>query len=145
MQSDIPQSVGTRGGYFRCVRLRDGRFHLVKPGPIPCLLFGGDYILASESFAELLRELCSHCLDFRRTEIVQIATGEVYGSYFEVIPHDEITPESISKVSAAGFHAWCFGEKHLFVSPAVAEEIRKRGFDEVTFSAGFSHFAAGTA
>lgn len=143
MQSDIPQSVGTRGGYYRCVRLKDGRFHLVKPGPIPHLFFGGDYILASERCAELLRELCAHCLDFRRTEIVQIATGEMFGTYFEVIPHDKITPESISKVSAAGFHAWRFGNKHLFVTQAVAEEIRKRGFNEITFSPGFSHFTAG--
>jgi hypothetical protein len=145
MQSDMPQSVETRQGYHRCVRLADGRFHLVKPGPLAHLFYCGDSILASETFAELLREMCSHCLEFRRTEIVQIATGERFGTYFEVIANDKITPESIGKVSAVGFHAWRYGSRHLFVTPAVADEIRKRGFDEITFSPGFSDFAAAAA
>jgi hypothetical protein len=106
------------------------------------LFYGGDFILASETFAELLRELCAPCLDFRRTEIVQIATGERFGTYFEVTPHDKITPESISTVSSAGFHAWRYGSHQLFVTQAVADAIQERGFDEITFSPGFSHYAA---
>src|SRR5581483_1523648 len=138
MQSDVPQSVARRQGYHRCVRLADGRFHLFKPGPLAHLLYGGDFILASETFAELLRETCSHCLDFRRTEIVQIATGERFGIYFEIIPYDEIAPESIGKVSTVGFHAWRYGSSDLFVTQAVADEIQKRGFDGITFSPGFT-------
>jgi hypothetical protein len=145
MQSDIPQSVEPRDGYHRCVRLADGRFHLVKPGPLATLFYGGDSILASETFAGLLRELCSHCLDFRCAEIVQIATGERFGTYFEVLPRDKITPESIRNISAQGFHVWRYGSRHLFVTPAVAEEIQKRGFDDISFSPGFTHFAAAAA
>jgi len=134
MQSDKPQLLETRQGYLRCVRLTDGRFHLVKPGPLSHLIYGGDFILASESFAELLRELCSHCMDFRRTEIVQIATGERFGTYFEIIPHDKITPKDIGTISAVGFHAWHYGRRNLYVTHAVADVIQKRGFDEITVS-----------
>lgn len=145
MQPNIPQSVGSRQGSFRCVRLSDGRFHLAWPGPLAHLFNGTDHILVSEDLAKVFRETCAHCLDLRRAEIVQVATGESFGIYFEVIAHDTITLETINKVCADGFHVWRFGNRHLFVTPAVADEIRKRGFDGISFSPGFSHFAAATA
>ena len=145
MRSDIPQSIEARNGSYRCVRLSDGRFHLVKPGPLADLFYGGGHILASEVFAGVLRETCAHCLDLRRTELVQIATGEIFGIYYEVLPHDEFTPDDIDRVPALGFHAWHFQRAHLFVSPTVAEVIRQRGFDDLSFSPGFSRFAGAAA
>jgi hypothetical protein len=145
MQSNIPQSIETRDGSYRCVRLTDGRFHLLKPGPLAHLFIGGDHILVSEKFAEVLRETCAHCLDLRRTELVQLATGEIFGIYYEVIPHDEVTPEDVDRVRASGFHVWHFGRANLFVSAAVVEQMQQRGIDGISFSPGFSRFAGAAA
>src|SRR6266516_7432900 len=101
MRSDIPQSIEIRNGSYRCVRLSDGRFHLVKPGPLAHLYYGGDHVLASEAFAGVLRETCAHCLDLRCTELVQIATGETFGNCYEVLPHDEFTPHDADRVRAS--------------------------------------------
>jgi hypothetical protein len=106
------------------MRLHDGRFQLFKSGPLAHLFHGGDHILVSDAFAAVLRDTCAHCLDLRRTELVQIASGETFGSYDEVIQHDEFTPDDLDTVHASGFHAWHFRRVHLFVSPEVAERIR---------------------
>ena len=145
MQSEAPQYIEGKNSSHRCVRLRDGRFHLVRPGPLTALFYGGDHILVSEPLAAVLRDTCAHCLELHRTEIVQVASGESFGIYYEVRPHEELTPEDIDRVSASGFHAWHFRRAHLFVSPEVAERIRQRRFDDISFSPGFSRFAGALA
>jgi hypothetical protein len=127
------------------MRLPDGRFHLFKSGPLVNLFHGGDHILVSEAFAAVLRDTCSHCLDLRSTELVQVATGETLGNYYEVLPRDEFTPEDVDTARSLGFHAWHFRREHLFVSSEVAERIRQRGFDDLSFSPGFSQFAGAAA
>jgi hypothetical protein len=104
------------------------------------LLFGGDLIAASEAFSAVLQETCAHCLHFRRTELVQVVTGEVFGVYDEVFPKDELSPDNIPLVRAPLLHAWHFQHAYLFVSPDVAAHIRKQGFIGFSFSAGFSQF-----
>jgi len=109
------------------------------------MFHGGDHIIVSEPFAAVLREACVHCMDLRGTELVQVATGETFGSYFEVLAHDEFTPEDVGTVHASGLHAWHFRREHLFVSPDLAERIRQRGLDGISFSPGFSRFAGAAA
>jgi hypothetical protein len=108
VHSDTPYHVEAKNSSYRCVRLADGRFHLVRPGPLAHLFYGGDHILVSEALAAVLRDTCSHCLDLRRTELVQVATGETFGIYCEVLPRDEFTPEGLDTVRSSGFHAWHF-------------------------------------
>ena len=141
MKPDAPYFVETRNGSGRCVRLQDGRFHLVRPGPLTNLFYGSDHILVSESFADSLRDLCAQCLELQRRELVQIATGERFGYYYEVLPYDEITPTNMSSLHVSGCHAWHFGRSHLFVTPTVIEHIEQRGIGELSYSLGFSRFA----
>jgi len=141
MKPDVPYFVETKNGSDRCVRLQDGRFHLFWPGPLTNLFYGTDHILVSEAFADVLRDVCVHCLDLRCTELVKAVTGERFGYYYEVLPYDEITPADINSVRASGCHAWHFCRRHLFVSPTVIEYIRQRGIGELSYSLGFSRFA----
>lgn len=122
------------------MRLSDGRFHLFADGPMAQMFYGG-HIIVSETFAAVLRDTCAHCLDLRRTELLQIATGKTLAVYYEVLPQDEITPGEVGAVRSSKFHAWHFKREHLFVSPAVAEQIRERGVGGISFSPGFSRFA----
>jgi hypothetical protein len=142
--TETPQHIAAKDGSFRCVRLRDGRFHLIRPGPLPHLFYGGNHILVSETFAPVFRNTCAHCVDLRCTELVQVATGETLGRYYEVQPHKEILPGNISQVQVSGYHAWHFRHGELFVSPAVVGHIIQQGIAGLSFSPGFSKFA-GTA
>jgi hypothetical protein len=144
-RSDIPVHVGVEPGAAWCVRLDDGRFHVVRAGRMGNLFDGGGDILASEALAGVLRETCSHCVEFRRTELVQVATGERFGTFYEICPREEVTPDLIGKVDATGLHAWRFGRAHLFVSPKVAEGIQKEAFADLVFSPGFSAFGGGSS
>src|SRR5215204_5340808 len=136
-----PQHVVAKNGTRRCVRLKDGRFHLVQPGPLVPLFSGGNHIVASETFAAVLRETCAHSVDLRETEVVQLATGETFGRYYEVRPHEEIFPENINQVQVSGCHVWHFRHGELFVSPSLAELVRQRGITELIFSPSFTGFA----
>ena len=140
MKSDVPQHVTMREGLLRCVRLSDGRFHLVRGGQLVDLFSGGNHILVSETLASVLRTVCAHCIEFRPTELVQIAEGEKLGNYYELLPHHEFTPDD-RDVDASDFHAWHFRQGNLFVSPKVAEILQERGFQDLSFSPGFTEFA----
>src|SRR5688572_27625395 len=142
---EVPVHFGMKPGAPWCVRLDDGRFHVVWPGRMGNLFDCGDDILVSEALAAVLRETCSHCVECRATELVQVATGERFGTVYEICPREEITPELIQKVDATGLHAWRFGRAHLFVSPKVAELIRKEAFADLVFSPGFSAFGGGSS
>jgi hypothetical protein len=135
-----PYNVETKEGSSRCVILEDGRFHLFSSGPLTNLFSGNGNILVSEDFACVLNERCAHCIELRRTELVQIATGQVFGIYYEVKPFDEITPESITTLQVIGCRAWHFNSSYLFVSPMVMEFIKKQGITGLSFSLGFSRF-----
>lgn len=141
-QSDAPLFVESRQGSGRCVRLQDERFHLIRPGPLAQLFYGNGHILVSEAFAAVLRDTCADCMELRRAEIVQVATGESFGYYYEVLPHDELVPAGVGSVKAAGCHVWHFDRSNLFVSPLVVEHIKQRGIGDLLFSPGFSRFAA---
>ena len=144
-RSEVPVHVGAAAGAAWCVRLEDGRFHVVRAGRMRNLFDCGGDILVSEALADVFRETCSHCVEFRTTELVQVATGESFGTVCEICPQEEITPELIGKVDVTGMRAWRFGRAHLFVSPKVAERIRKGAFADLVFSPGFSEFAGGSS
>jgi hypothetical protein len=141
LQSNVPYCVEAECGADRCVRLQDGRFHIIWTGLLGNLFYGSRYILASEPFADLLRSSCASCLDLRPTELVQATHRDTFGVYYEIMPHAEVTPENVKRVSVSGLHAWHFHQTHLFVSPGLARLIRKQGFDDLSFSPGFSRFA----
>jgi hypothetical protein len=142
MESDAPQHVTVKEGLLRCVRLPDGRFHLVRGGPLVDLFYGGNHVLLSEALASVLRAACAHCAEFRPTELVQVAKGEKLGTYYELLPRDEFTPDDIG-LDASDLHVWHFRGGHVFVSPKVAEILRERGFQNLCFSPAFRNFAGG--
>src|SRR5688572_26574567 len=103
---EVPVHVGMKPGAAWCVRLDDGRFHVVRAGRMGNLFDCGNDILVSEALAAVLREACSHCVEFRPTELVQVATGESFGTFYEICPREEIAPDGIQKEDASGWHAW---------------------------------------
>jgi hypothetical protein len=141
LQPNVPYCVEAECGADRCVRLQDGRFHLMWTGLLGNLFYGSRYILASEPFADLLRSSCVSCLDLRPTELVQATNRDTLGIYYEIMPHTEISPENVKRVPTSGLHAWHFHQTHLFISPQLAQLIRKLGFNDLSFSPGFSCFA----
>jgi len=141
LQPNVPHCVEAECGADRCVRLQDGRFHLMWSGLLGNLFYGSRYILASEPLADFLHGACGSCLDLRPTELVQATNRDTFGIYYEIMPHAAITPENVKRVPTSGLHAWHFLQTHLFVSPPLARLLRKQGFPDLTFSPAFSRFA----
>jgi hypothetical protein len=84
-------------------------------------------------------------LELRRTELVQVATGKLFGTFYEVLARDEFTPQDVERVPETGACAWHFRRSHLFVSTEVAQRIQQQGFYDLTFSPAFSGFAGASA
>jgi len=121
-------------------RLQDGRFHVLVAGTIDRLICGPDHILANEPLASALRSLCADSLTIEPVQIVRLATGESWTSHSELLPHDEITPESLDRIDCAGLGIWHYDRRGLFVSPPLRQRLIEAGFADLEFSAGFSHW-----
>jgi len=139
-ETELPEDQpGVRA--MQCYRLQDGRFHVVREGRASVLIAGGDHILVREPLASILRELCGHCLELVPAVVMQVVSRESWPGYFEVLPQEQIDPDTVSAADPSGYMVWGFGRGCLFVSPAVRREILQRGIDELHFSKGFSRFA----
>lgn len=100
------------------------------------LFYGGDHLLVNEVMAEILWETCDHCVDLIPTEIVNSATAEHFGKYYELMPREEVTPGKLPALAVNEFHAWRRGQGALMVSPPLADALRRGGIDDLRFSTG---------
>ena len=141
-----PFHVWSRESAASCVRLKDGRMHVYRPGSFPDLLDGPEYILASHALADALREACGASMEVAPVEVINVATGEKKSQhYFDILPHEEVTPEAVRTVDATGKRAWHFRKSHLFVTGKVVLELQSAGFTSLQFEPGFRAFCGGVA
>src|SRR4051812_19615807 len=85
-----PFHVTSREPAASCVRLRDGRLHVISGSGFPDLLDGPEYILVSRALADVLRNVCGTSIKVVAVEVINVATGEtITQGHFDVIPHDE--------------------------------------------------------
>lgn len=123
-----------------CARQSDGRFHVCQPGIAPIIVTGYEHILIKDPVFSVLQELCSDSAEFKEATVMQVVKGDTFEGYYEVIPHEEVTPETIKKVDGSGCKLWHFNKKYLFVSNAVRNELFKLNNQNLSFTPGFCHF-----
>jgi hypothetical protein len=132
-----PIHVYFRGPSAQCVRLKDGRLHVYQRGVFPDLLDGPGYILASRALADVLLSSCGLSVQIVPAQVIHLPTGESLAEYFEILPHDEVTPQTAKTVDATGGRAWHFNKSHLFVTTQAALELQRSGFQSLQFERGF--------
>jgi hypothetical protein len=141
-----PFHVSSHGPAASCVRLKDGRLHVYQRGEFPDLLEGPEYILAGRALADVLRSACGRSLEIVPAQVINVATGEIATrDHFDVLPHEEITPETLQAVDSTASRAWHFRKSHLFVTKQVVLELQRAGFTSLQFDPGFSGFCGGVA
>jgi hypothetical protein len=124
-----------------CTQLADGRFHVYKSGEPVILLSGSDFILVKEPVFSILRNLCENRAAFKDAVVMQTVKGENWGGYYEIVPHEEIFPDTIESIDHSGLKLWHFDKKYLFVSLAVKKELSGSNIKGVSFAPGFYGFA----
>ena len=127
---------------MRCMRLQDGRFHVFESGEPAVLLTGSDFILAQDPILSILKKLCANKAEFKDATVMQTVKETTWSGYCEIIPHEEILPDTIDCIDYSGFNLWRYGRGNLFVSLAVKNELLNSNIKGVSFTPGFSGFAS---
>jgi hypothetical protein len=124
-----------------CARLKDDRFHIYKPGEPTIILTGYGFILIKEPILSIFKKLCANTAEFKDATVKQTVQGENFSGYYEVDPHEEISPDNSEHIDSSGFKLWHFDKRYLFVSIAVKNELSKLNIKGISFTPGFSEFA----
>jgi hypothetical protein len=129
----------------QCVRLKDRRLHVWRRGNFPDLLNGPNYILARPALAKVLQTCCASSVEFAPAQVINVQTGRQLAKYYEVLPHDEVTPRTIGNVDSSGVRAWHYRKSYLYVTKRVALELQRRRFRALQYEPGFFGFCGGSA
>jgi hypothetical protein len=121
-------------------RLKDGRFQIVRDGPLPDLMTGHRYILASDGLLATLLEFGAEVTATPAILYHPVSRVES-GGYQELHVARGVEPLTAAAMASQGGSLWVYNERHLFVSAALRRRLAER-FRELTFSEGFSEFAA---
>jgi hypothetical protein len=137
----VPYCIQAAGrGLANLVRLNDGRMHLSRDGAFGPLICGFQHILCGDALGDLLRESCGASAIFARVAVVNFVNDEVLTHYWDVQPHEQVTPATISTVDVRGARLWHFDHCHLFASPSVVQLLAAHRVAEVLVSPGFNGF-----
>ena len=112
-----------------------------KSGEPVILLTGSDFILVQDQILSILNKTCANKAEFKEANVMQTVKGKTWNGYYEIIPHEEISPDTIDCIDYSGFNIWHFDRKYLFVSLAVKNELLNSNIKGVSFTPGFFGFA----
>lgn len=124
-----------------CLRLDDGRFHVYRSGQPAILLSGYGFILVKDPIISIFQKFCAKEADFKDAIVMQTVTGETWNGYYEIVPHEEISPDVINTIDDTGFKLWHFNRKALFISSAVRNELLNSNIEGISCLPGFLGFA----
>jgi hypothetical protein len=149
MSQLISESENYKGPYYiastdldtmKCARLQDGRFHVFKSGIASNLITGHEFILAFGPLATIISKTCQSLVEVQPAVVIRISTGEKWPDYYELKPLQEIRPYELPDASC--YQVWHLDHSELFVSPELKNEITRSGIANLSFSPGWSGFAA---
>jgi hypothetical protein len=128
-------------GVLSIARTQDGRFHVYRDGNDSVLITGVDFILVRKPLKELLEPLLGDQLLVRPADVLNIATGQLYPGYFEVIVHN-IDRNLVPRLKGEG--AVTNWYQCLVVSADVKREIENTRIEGLSFSDDFCLLRAAT-
>jgi hypothetical protein len=102
---------------------------------------GFQHIVCSDALVEVFRSECHESASFDLVPVVNLATEAVLAHYWDIKPHEEISPSNVSTVDVRRAKLWHFDHQYLFGSPAVVRALAAHGVAGIFVSPGFRGFA----
>jgi hypothetical protein len=121
--------------------LDDGRFQLIKDGPIAPFMYGPDYFLITRELANLLEELDIPRVHFEPAVIWDRGINQEHRTHVRLVVSQWFSVDQIKDLDLDGYRLLTLGDEYLFVSPTLKEKLDASDFKYLCFSEGLSEFA----
>ncbi len=120
-------------------QLQDGRFQLIKQGPLDSKMVGYKYVLVKNSVADYLHSLGIERVTFKPAIVWNRASDTEDLSYTQVLVNHHFNTEDINDLDIEGSQFLIMDQRYLFVTPGLKSKLEKSSLGW-TFSAGLSSF-----
>ena len=120
-------------------QLHDGRFQLIKQGPLEPVMIGYKYILLKNSIADQLKVLDIDRIKFKPAIIFNRKEETEDDSYTQMEVNHHFEPGSIHDLNLDGLQFLLLDHRYLFVTPDLKICIEALGINW-EFSKGLSNF-----
>ena len=122
--------------------LEDGRFQMLKSGPIAEFASGYQYLLLGRILSKYFKSLDVPQVTYQPVVIMNRVTGEQIRSHTRVFVHRTIRQDEIKSLSLEGRHLLVMNGEHFFVSPTLKFALEANEFPYLQFTEGLSAFAS---
>ena len=120
-------------------QLNDGRFQLIKPGPIAPVMVGFKYILVKHSIAVYLKALDIDRVKFNPAIIWHRKEDIEDLSYTQIEVNHHFDSQNMNALNLDGSKFLLMDNRYLFVTPELKTKLETSPLNW-TFSEGFSNF-----
>ncbi len=121
-------------------QLSDGRFQLIKDGPISPFMCGPGYYLIEKDLVDFLLELDISGTRFESATIWHRSLDIEYRGYFNMLVEHFIDNSSLNELDTNGLKFFSMNDTFLFVTPRLKQILTNSPFSYLRFSEGFSEF-----
>ncbi|MFG6485638.1 hypothetical protein ACG04R_03080 [Roseateles sp. BYS78W] len=123
--------------------LADGRFQLIKQGPIAPLMTGYRHLLVESSLAEFLQCLPIERVRYEPAVLVNRGTGEEHRTHSRIVVSQFFRPDDLRDIPLEGMRILTMNDEYFFVTAELKNALEASPFQYLQFSEGLSNFAAG--
>lgn len=123
-------------------QLSDGRFQLIKDGPIAPFMCGRGYCLMEKDLTDFLLKLDIPGIGFESATIWHRSHDIEYEGYFNMLVEHFIDNSSLNELDTSGLKFFSMNDTFLFVTPRLKQILTNSPYSYLHFSEGFSEFAA---
>tara|TARA_B110000196_G_C21144824_1_gene665964 strand:+ start:560 stop:970 length:411 start_codon:yes stop_codon:yes gene_type:complete len=120
-------------------QLNDGRFQMIKSGPLDSVMVGFKYILVKNSIADTLKELDIDRVTFKPAIIWNRKNDTEDLSYTKMEVSHHFESENLNDIDIEGSQFLLLDNRYLFVSPELKVKLEASTLNW-TFSKGFGNF-----
>lgn len=119
--------------------LNDGRFQLIKDGPLDPIMVGFKYILVKTDISEYFQSLGIERVTFEPTTLWNRKTDSEDFSYMKMIVNHHFSSSDLNDINLDGYQFLLMDNHYLFFTPLLKNtlEASNKGF---VFSEGLSNF-----
>ncbi|MEH6459052.1 hypothetical protein [Chitinimonas sp. JJ19] len=134
--------------YMRCTvesvglfELSDGRFQLIRTGPVAPLVTGPGYVLAEHALAEFLMHSSVSAVRFEPAVIWHRSANVEHHTHKRLIIGHYFSADQIDDLNLDGNRLLILDDEYLFASPSLMHCFNQTEFSYLEFSEGLSSFA----
>jgi hypothetical protein len=125
--------------------LNDGRFQLIDQTPVSPFMAGRGYLLVEQALADCLRHTGVEGVAYESAVLFNPATGEECHSHIRVRVAQVFRDHQLRDLNLSGRRMLTLNDQYYFVSQELLSVLQAGSFPYLSFSEGFSRFAANAA